>query len=238
MKARDKAEESDRLKSAFLANVSHEIRTPMNGILGFAELLKEPNLTGDQKKEYLQVIEKSSARMLKIINQIVEISNIEAGLVNVEMTDTNLLSELETLHATCKPMVKEKGLHCSVHCNLPDDMITIRTDREKLRAILRHLTENAIKYTDTGEIMLGCQKKDDFIEFFVKDTGIGIPNDRQKAIFERFVQADIADKQARQGAGLGLAIAQAYVLLLGGKIWLASKEGQGTTFYFTLPSVE
>ena len=106
---------------------------------------------------------------------------------------------------------------------------------EKLRAILRHLIENAIKYTDTGEIMLGCQKKDEFIEFFVKDTGIGIPNDRQKAIFERFVQADIADKDARQGAGLGLAIAQAYVLLLGGKIWLESKEGEGSTFYFTMP---
>jgi len=121
---------------------------------------------------------------------------------------------------------------------LPDDVTTIRNDREKLRAILNHLTENAIKFTDTGEIMLGCQNKDEFIEFFLKDTGIGIPKDRQKAIFERFVQADIADKDARQGAGLGLAITQAYVFLLEGKIWLESKEGEGSTFYFRLACEE
>ncbi len=233
--AKDRAEESDRLKSAFLANMSHEIRTPMNGILGFSELLKEPNLTGEQQQEYIRIIEKSGARMLNIINDIVDISKIEAGLMKVEIKDCNINEKLEFIYIFFKPQVEEKGMQLLFKNTLPTKEANIRTDNEKVYSILTNLVKNAIKYSKEGAIEFGYLKKGETLEFYVKDTGIGIPKDRQEAIFERFIQADISDKMARQGAGLGLSISKAYVEMLGGKIWVESEEGIGSTFYFTLP---
>jgi len=234
-RAKERAEESDRLKSAFLANMSHEIRTPMNGILGFSELLKNPELTGDQQQEYLGIIEKSGVRMLNIINDIVDISKIEAGLVKLKISESNINEQIEYIYTFFKPDVEANGMILSFRNSLPVKESVIFTDREKTYAILTNLVKNAIKYSQKGAIEFGYLKKGDFLEFYVKDTGIGIPKDRQDAIFERFVQADIADLQARQGAGLGLSITKAYVEMLGGKIWVASEEGIGSTFYFTLP---
>jgi signal transduction histidine kinase/CheY-like chemotaxis protein len=231
----EKAEESDRLKSAFLANMSHEIRTPMNGILGFAELLKEPGLTGDQQQEFIRIIEKSGARMLNIINDIVSISKIESGTLEVSNIESNINHQLEYIYDFFKPEAEAKGLQLSFLNSLAAKNAIIRTDREKVFAILTNLVKNAIKYTHEGTIEFGYLKKDDFLEFYVKDTGIGVPKHRQVAIFERFVQADIEDKMALQGAGLGLAITKSYVEMLGGKIWVESEEGLGSTFYFTLP---
>ena len=233
--AKEHAEESDRLKSAFLANMSHEIRTPMNGILGFAELLKAPGLTGDQQQEYICVIEKSGTRMLNIINDIVDISKIEAGLMSVNIKETDINEKIEFVFIFFKPQVEEKGMQFIFKKSLPAKEAIIRTDNEKVYSILTNLVKNAIKYTEHGSIEFGYYLKENNIEFFVKDTGIGIPRERQKAIFERFIQADISDKMARQGAGLGFSISKAYVELLGGKIWVESKEGIGSTFYFTLP---
>ncbi len=230
-----RAEESDRLKSAFLANMSHEIRTPMNGILGFSELLKKPGLTGDQQQEYIMIIEKSGNRMLNIINDIVDISKIEAGLMKLDIKESNINELIEYIYTFFKPEVETKGMKLSFKNTLPAKEAIILTDREKLYAILTNLVKNAIKYSKEGTIELGYERKGKDIEFFVKDTGIGIPKDRQEAIFERFIQADITDKMARQGAGLGLAITNAYVGMLGGKIWVESEEGIGSTFYFTLP---
>ena len=237
--AKEKAEESDRLKSAFLANMSHEIRTPMNGILGFAELLKEPGLDSDKQKEFIEIIEQSGARMLNIINQIVDISKIEAGLMELEIKETNINEQIEYIYTFFRPEAEAKKINLSFKTSLPQKEATIRTDREKVYAILMNLVKNAIKYTHEGSIELGYNFKPDRqppeLEFYIKDTGIGISKRRHEAIFERFIQADIEDRMAYQGAGLGLSIAKAYVEMLGGKIWVESQEKLGSTFYFTLP---
>ncbi len=233
--AKEKAEESERLKSAFLANMSHEIRTPMNGILGFAELLKEPNLSGDEQQEYIKIIEKSGARMLNIINNIVDFSKIEAGLMNVALKDTNINEIIEFVYTFFKPQAEEKRMQLFIRNSLPIEATTIRTDREKIYSILTNLVKNAIKYSNEGVIEVGCTKKGNYLEFSVKDSGIGIPKERLEAIFERFIQADITDVEARQGAGLGLSISKAYVEMLGGKIWVESELAKGSSFYFSIP---
>jgi len=250
LSAKDKAEESDRLKSAFLANMSHEIRTPMNGILGFADLLKEPGLTGEEQQSYINIIEKSGKRMLNIINDIIDISKIEAGLMEPDISESNINEQIEYIYTFFKPEAETKGINLSFKKTLPAKNATIRTDREKVYAILTNLVKNAIKYTHEGSVEMGCVMAETghvltlphqtFLQIYVKDTGIGVPIDRQEAIFERFVQADIEDRKAYQGAGLGLAITKAYVEMLGGKIWVESdpdgKPGvKGSTFYFTLP---
>lgn len=239
-KAKEKAEESDRLKTAFLANMSHEIRTPMNGILGFAELLKEPDNSGEEQLEYIRVIEKSGRRMLNIINDIVDISKIESGQMEVSQIETNINSQIEFIFDFFQPETDSKRLLFTVKSWLPEHLAIITTDPEKVYAILTNLVKNAIKFTHKGSIEIGVSKKQNKLRFFVKDTGIGIPKERQKAIFERFIQADIADKNAYQGAGLGLAISKAYVEMLGGEIWVESTTdlniGEiGSTFHFTIP---
>jgi hypothetical protein len=236
IKAKEHAEESDRLKSAFLANMSHEIRTPMNGILGFSELLKSSNLSGEQQKSYIEIIEKSGKRMLNIINDIVSISKIESGTMDIHLKETNINNQMQFVYDVLKFDADRKKLSLSYNCKMTDVEANIITDSDKFYGILSNLVNNAIKYTDSGTIEFGCIKKANEFEFYVKDTGIGIPKDRQEAIFERFIQADIADTMARQGAGLGLAISRAYVAMLGGKIWVESEEDKGSTFYFSLPS--
>jgi PAS domain S-box-containing protein len=237
--AKEKAEESDRLKSAFLANMSHEIRTPMNGILGFSELLKEPNLTGDEQQAYIEIIEKSGARLLNIINDIVDISKIEAGLMKLNLQESNINEQIKYIYTFFKPEVEAKKITFNYKNGLQDEGAFIKIDREKVYAILTNLVKNAIKFTEKGKIVFGYSLKSTqnspLLEFYVKDSGIGIPKERQNAIFERFIQADITDKMARQGTGLGLAISKAYVEMLGGRIWVESEEGIGSTFYFTLP---
>ncbi len=233
--AKQKAEESDRLKSAFLANMSHEIRTPMNGILGFAGLLKEPKLTGEEQKKYIRMIEKSGVRMLNIINDIIDISKIESGQMEVSISEININEKIEYIYTFFKPEIEGKGMQINFNNTLPSKESVIKTDREKIYSILTNLVKNAIKYTNEGSIEFGYTLKGKYIEFYVKDTGIGIPKDRQTAIFERFIQADISDIRALQGAGLGLAIAKAYTEMLGGKIWVESEEGKGSMFYFTIP---
>jgi len=239
IRAKDKAEESDQLKSAFLSNMSHEIRTPMNGILGFSELLKEPNLTGETQQEYISIIEKSGQRMLNILNDIVSISKIESGLMEVNIQDTDINEQIDFIHSFFKLEIEGKGIRFLIKNSLKGKEAYIQSDSEKIYGILTNLIKNAIKFTKEGTIELGCRlrtdKESSELEFYVKDTGIGIPKDRQKAIFDRFIQADVSGKMAYQGAGLGLSISKAYVVLLGGKIWTESKEGKGSVFYFTLP---
>jgi PAS domain S-box-containing protein len=235
IRAKEKAEESDRLKSAFLANMSHEIRTPMNGIMGFANLLKEPNLSGSEQQEYIRMIEQSSQRMLSIINDLIDLSKIEAGQVKIDGSKFNLNRQTEYLYNLFKQEATAKGLSFSYHNDLPDQKASICSDKEKFYAILANLIKNAIKFTEQGGIAFGYHAKDGMIEFFVRDTGIGISKEHQKTVFERFVQADLEKKEAKQGAGLGLAITHAYVEMLGGDIRLESQKGKGSTFTFTLP---
>ena len=238
--AKEKAEESDRLKSAFLTNISHEIRTPMNGILGFTQLLLEPDLSSEQKESYIEIVHKSGQRMLNTVTDIVEISKIEAGLVHLNLTQTDVNGRMEELFRFFQPEAERKGIKLHLEMLLPPTDKDIKTDQSKLDSILTNLIKNAIKYTKEGEIRVGCQAKANQLEFYVKDTGIGIPKERQQAVFERFIQADIFDKEARQGSGLGLAISKAYVEMLGGEIRVESNPdamgGQGSMFFFTLPT--
>ena len=253
--AKEKAEENERLKSAFLANMSHEIRTPMNGILGFAGLLKEPKLTGDEQQEFIGIIEKSGARMLNIINDVIAISKVESGQMKTFISPTNVNEQIEYIYNFFKPEAEQKGIHFVFKNSLTDKEAIVKTDKEKLYAVLTNLVKNAIKFSDSGTIEIGYKLRDKAclvstpaeqgrtslvsapseLEFYVKDNGVGIPKDRMEAIFDRFVQADISDKRAFQGAGLGLSISKAYVEMLGGRIWVESEEGKGSGFYFTIP---
>jgi PAS domain S-box-containing protein len=242
--ARERAEQSDRLKSAFLANMSHEIRTPMNGILGFASLLKEPDLRGDEQKMFIAMIERSGARMLNIINDIVDISKIESGQMEVSLSETNINDQIEYIYNFFKAEAEKKNLQFAYVNSMPAIESIMNTDREKIFAILANLVRNAIKFTNDGSIEFGYHIEITDISdhllrrqfrFFVKDTGIGIPKNKQEMIFERFAQVDIFDTKALQGAGLGLSISKAYVEMLGGKIWVESEDGQGSQFNFTIP---
>ncbi len=233
--AKQKAEESDQLKSAFLANMSHEIRTPMNGILGFSSLLKNMNITMQERLTYLNIIEQSGKRLLNIINDLIDISKIESGQMKVKKTSTDIRKQLISICTFFSQEAKQKNIELVLQNNAKKQPLTLITDEDKLLAILTNLIKNALKYTKEGSIIIGYRRKNKLLEFFVKDTGIGIAKDRQNAIFERFIQADIKDRDAYEGAGLGLAITKAYVNMLGGKIRVESEEGKGSTFYFTLP---
>ena len=234
-KAREKAEESDRLKSAFLANMSHEIRTPMNGILGFARLLKKPKLTGEEHEMYISIIEQSGDRMLNIINDLIDISKIESGQMEVSVSESKINEQIEYIYSFFKPEAEKKGLQISFKNSLAAEESVVQTDREKIYAILTNLVKNAIKYTHEGAIKFGYKKKRNYLEFYVIDTGIGIAPNKQKIIFDRFVQADLSLSSRYEGAGLGLSITKAYVEMLGGKIWVKSEEQKGSEFYFTIP---
>lgn len=229
------AEESDRLKSAFLANMGHEIRTPMNGILGFTELLKTPKLTGDEQQEYIDIIQKSGTRMLHIINDIISISKIQSEQTEVFISNIDINEQLYYVHHFFKLEAEQKKLRINLKNELNGNKVIIRTDREKLFAVLTNLVENAIKFTQTGSIELGYHLKGEFLEFYVKDTGLGIPEEHLEIIFERFRQGSESLNRNYEGSGLGLAISKAYIEILGGRIWVESGIGQGTTMRFTIP---
>ncbi len=236
-----KARESDRLKSAFLANMSHEIRTPMNGILGFLSLLNNPKLSDKKRQEFNQVIKKSSERLLNTINDLIDISKIEAGQVHMSHDEVHVNSLLNEILAFFKPEAEKKDIDICLEPGLPADRSCIFSDYDKLYAIISNLMKNALKFTNEGSITLSYIPRminsDFFLEFSVADTGIGIPPDRQKAIFNRFEQADIEDTQVFEGSGLGLSIAKAYIELLGGNISVKSEVNEGSSFTFTIPFI-
>jgi PAS domain S-box-containing protein len=233
--AKAKAEESDRLKSAFLANMSHEIRTPMNGILGFTNLLETQSLTDEKRGTYIEYIKKSGARMLNTVNDIIEISKIEVGEVAVKKQHVNVTDTLKDIYEFFRFEAAEKGLLLSLEIPNNINSLTINTDLSKFESIVTNFVKNAIKYSDTGDIVIGFQLTNDQFNFYCKDDGIGIPQDRLKGIFNRFEQADIEDEHAFQGSGLGLAISKAYIEMLDGEIEVASLIGTGSTFSFTIP---
>ncbi len=233
--AKEKAEQSDRLKSAFLTNMSHEIRTPMNGILGFTELLKEPNLSSDDQRDFIQTIQISGARMLNTINNIVDISKVESGLTQVDIKETNINEKIEFTYKFFKPDAEAKELKLLFKNGLNTKESVIKTDNEKVYGILTNLVKNAIKFTYEGSIEFGYEKKGEYLEFFVKDTGVGIPENKKELIFERFRQGSESLDRIYEGSGLGLSISKSYVDMLGGKIWVESEVGKGSTFYFTIP---
>ncbi|PKH67915.1 hybrid sensor histidine kinase/response regulator [Flavobacterium sp. ALD4] len=236
--AKEKAEEGDHLKSSFLANMSHEIRTPMNGILGFTELLKEPKLTGEEQRQYINVIEKSGNRMLNIINDIVSISKIESGQMNLSYKETSINDQIESICKVFKVEAKGKNIELKINNTLSAADNLISTDEEKVYAILSHLLSNALKFTDDGFIEVGCFRNNNSITFYVKDSGIGIDSNKIDVIFERFRQVDDSLNRNYDGAGLGLYISKSYTELLGGKIWAENNLDKGAVFYFKIPIIK
>ncbi|MDD2280310.1 MAG: PAS domain S-box protein [Bacteroidales bacterium] len=235
IEAKERAEESDRLKTAFLQNISHEIRTPMNGILGFIELLQEPDTSGEEQKEYIEIIEKSGNRMLTTINDIINVSKIEAGIVSLQLSKVDIVQIVNDVANFFRPEIEKKGMKIITDMPHFEKNTTIESDFDKVFAIFTNLVKNAIKYSIEGTITVGFIKRDTIVECFVKDTGIGIPTERQSTVFERFTQADMNSKRSSEGAGLGLSIVKGYINLLGGRIYLQSEPGIGSKFTFELP---
>jgi PAS domain S-box-containing protein len=233
IKAKEKAEESERLKTAFLANMSHEIRTPMNGILGFIDILSEPEISEDDKETYFDLVKKSGERLLTTINDIIEISKIEANQAHLSFSDENLKDIMNEHLAFFKPEAEAKNITLKLS-EKSEHHHVIRIDKNKLDSILTNLIKNAIKFTSEGKIEFGCKQKKNMLEFYVEDSGIGIAPERIKAIFNRFEQAEMGINRGHEGTGLGLSISKAYAEMLGGNLWVKSEKGKGSTFFFTI----
>jgi CheY-like chemotaxis protein len=234
-RAKEKAEESNRLKTAFLHNLSHELRTPMNGILGFLDLLRRPELDEEKKEKYIDIVQKSGQRLLNTVNDIVEIARIEAGEDQLYLTNFNLVETMNYLYDYFKPFADEKHLTLTYVQGLNTGNCVIRSDSQKVSGILTNLINNAIKFTVKGFVEFGYHVDNKSLILWVKDTGVGIPADRRDAVFERFVQADLNITRGYEGLGLGLSIVKAHVDSLGGAIDLISEQTKGTEFRVAIP---
>jgi signal transduction histidine kinase/DNA-binding response OmpR family regulator len=235
VKAKETAEESEKLKTAFLNNISHEIRTPMNAIIGFSALLCEPDNDPVARQSYIEIIMQSSNHLLEIISDIVDISNIDANLVKPIEKEVNIKNSVKMLYDQFLPRAFEKNIKLIIDSGLEDRDALILTDNTKVTQILTNLVSNALKFTDEGSITIRYNRSDDLLEFQVEDTGIGILPVYYQKIFDRFFQVQDSVSRIYEGTGLGLSISKANVELIGGKIWLTSEHGKGTTFFFTIP---
>lgn len=238
IKAKEKAEESDQLKSAFLANMSHEIRTPMNGILGFTQLLRSRDLSREEQLQFLEIIHQKSNHLLDIINDIIDISKIEANQLQLNPTVFSVNGLLMELHKEVQLELEEsdeQNINLVVEEKYLRGDIQIHSDKFRIRQVLHNLLNNAIKFTEKGSIEMGFRKEDSSILFFVKDEGIGIPEEKKDTIFNRFRQAEEFTTRKYGGTGLGLSISKSLVELMGGKIWVESTPGKGSAFFFTIP---
>ncbi|MCF8405172.1 MAG: PAS domain S-box protein [Bacteroidales bacterium] len=241
--AKEKAEESDKLKSSFLANMSHEIRTPMNAIIGFSQLLNEPGVSDEEKDHYISLIQNSGDDLMSLIDDIIDISKIEAGQMKIYKSRYFVHNILKEIFVNFSEVLKT--MPSKANLNLiykePNDAkkISILTDIDRFKQVFRNLISNAIKFTDHGKVEFGFSllKKDQnpYLEFYVKDTGIGIAEDKQKLIFKSFTQANESHSRIYGGTGLGLSITKRILEILGGEIRVNSKSGRGSSFYFTLP---
>lgn len=233
--AKEHAEESDRLKSAFLASMSHEIRTPMNGIIGFSEMIQQPELTEEKRLYYTKIIVDSSRQLLSIVNDVLDISLIETNSIKVQPEQVVVNDLIMDLFTAFKSQSNNKTITFNSYKSLTDRESTILTDKCRLHQVLRHLLNNAFKFTHEGNVKFGYELKDISLRFYVSDTGIGIAPEYQKKVFERFRQEDLEMTRQYGGTGLGLSISQKLVKLLGGEIWVESQKGKGSVFYFTIP---
>ena len=237
--AKKKAEESDMLKSSFLANMSHEIRTPMNAIVGFSDLvLCQPNITIEEAKEYVKTINGSGQYLMSIIGDILDVSLLDTNQLKLTKGKVKLSSVFAELQVLYDPKIKvNKNVNLYFHIAPNYTNTTVYTDEQRLKQVLINLINNAFKFTKDGDIDVEFEVKSREIEFSVKDTGMGIEKEKQKIIFDRFVKAEQNNTVTNtEGTGLGLAISKGIVEILGGKIWVESTPGQGSVFYFTLPS--
>ena len=236
--AKDKAEASDRLKTAFINNISHEIRTPLNGILGFGQILADHELEEEEKNRYLFILNESSERLINTVTNFLEISLITSGNQEFEKRDFLPETIISDVAKHFQPACNNKNLKLIIEqsANLQDSLI--HTDRELLFKIFRHLMDNALKFTTSGSIIIGCKRKGNDFVFSVQDTGKGISKEGMSLIFNSFSQEDNSYTRGYEGCGLGLSISSGLVDLLGGSIWVESTVDVGSTFFFTIPMQE
>ncbi len=234
-KAKEKAEESDRLKTAFLNNLSHEIRTPLNAIVGFSEFLNEEGLKKEQIRQFTNIIRGSSDQLLAIIDDIVNISKIEAGQVDPFNNPCDINKLILDVYEDLQPRAAAKSIKFRFHSGLTENEALAVTDEAKLKQVLTHLVGNAIKFTHQGHVEFGCSLREGFMRFYVADTGEGIQPEFREEVFIRFRQVESGQRPIMSGMGLGLPISKAFVELLGGHIWLESDPGAGTVVFFTIP---
>lgn len=233
--AKEKAEESDQLKTAFLANMSHEIRTPMNGIMGFTGLLKKPGLNEEKRNNYIKVIEKSSSRMLNLINDLIDVSIIESGQTKLNLANfpiNLIIAEVETFFCL---QAEERKISLVSYMPLSTEQSVIFIDKFRITQVFNNLISNAIKYSDKGIVSIGYVVGKNDLIFYIRDSGIGIPENMLNKVFDRFRQVDSSISSGYEGAGLGLSISKALIELHGGKMWVESKPDIGSCFYFSLP---
>lgn len=234
-KAKLEAEESNRVKDAFLRNMSHEIRTPLNGILGFSELLLKPDIDEQRRIHYVQTVIRSGKQLLSILTDILEIASAERGELYPDINELELNDMLEDLYAFLQLQVSEKPIMPDLQLGLNNKQSRILSDRSILYRVLTILINNALKFTEKGFIRFGYVEENGYLHFFVKDTGPGIPVELHEKVFESFRQVEMDMTRQHGGAGLGLSISKKLVELLGGNIWLESCKGAGTAFHFTIP---
>ena len=233
--AKQKAEESDMLKSAFLANMSHEIRTPLNSIVGFSELLADPDFEEEQKQEFIRTIVDNGNNLMVIISDIMDLSMIDSRQLKIRHERFFLNQVFEDLEHEYQMKAAAKNVEFRVNLPLDSEKIEIETDIYRLKQVCNNLIGNALKFTSEGFVEIGYQLKENKVEFFVRDTGIGISAALHQSIFERFRQAELTKARKYGGNGLGLAISKNLVEILGGEMWLESEEGVGSNFYFNIP---
>jgi len=234
-KAKEKAEESDRLKSAFLSNMSHEIRTPLNGIMGFSNLLIEEELELDKRIQFTQIVNDSCYQLFNIVNDILDISKIETSQISINKTEVNIDNLLNELYNFFKPNVKLEKLDFRLESDSDKKPLIIFSDITRIKQITTNLLANALKFTENGEVVFGYKLKKNKLIIYVQDTGIGIKQEDQLHIFERFRQVGETTYHRHGGTGLGLAISKGLAELLGGKVKFESEYGKGSTFYLHLP---
>lgn len=232
--AKEKAEASDRLKTAFLNNITHEIRTPLNGILGFGQLIIKPDITTAEKERYLEILNSSGNRLLETITNYMDMSLLVSGNQTAKTGVTNPYELILSLYGSFTPECEAKGLRMNL-VDSETDGIHLETDRKLLRKAISYIIQNSIKFTEKGSISIGFNHQKERIVFFIRDTGIGIDEDAERSLFDIFVQTDSSDSRPYEGSGLGLSIARGYIELLGGTISFESEINKGTTFFISLP---
>jgi two-component system, sensor histidine kinase and response regulator len=236
--ALEKADAANRLKQAFLNNISHEIRTPLNGIVGFRSLLKDESVSLEEKIDYIEIMQESSTRLINTITRFLDISLLHSGNMELHLSDLNPELIVYTAYEKYSTACAKKNIEFEMNTeNLPEN-INVYSDEYKILKVFDNLVENAIKFTDGGNIVIGCEHFNNDIVFFVKDKGMGISPDFKDRIFFSFSQADEEINKEFEGLGLGLSISKGLVELMGGKIWYNSVPGQGTEFYFSIPLIK